>query len=145
MVNASLINRIGSLLANIALHGMEEASGVEYRGGVSFDTIKRTCSVVIRYADDFVVLCHSKEKAIEARAAVKHFLVQRGLVLSEEKTGIHRLEEGFDFLDCKILSKPSKKAVKHFRRKMKELFCSLNGRDAANLIRAANPVGSEEL
>ena len=145
---------VSPLLANIALHGMEEALGVEYRGGVSADTIKRTCPVAIRYADDFVVLCHSKEKAIEARAAVKRFLVQRGLVLSEEKTSIHKLEEGFDFLGfnirsypvsdrksgCKTLIKPSKKAVKNFRRKMKELFLSFNGRDVASLIRALNPV-----
>lgn len=145
---------ISPLLANIALHGMEEALGVEYRGGTSADTIKRTCPVVIRYADDFVVLCHSEEMAIEAREKIKIFLALRGLVLSEEKTNISKLEDGFDFLSFNIRSysvsdrkaghktliKPSQKAVKNFRRKMKELFCSYNGQDAASLIRAANPV-----
>src|SRR5262249_13156583 len=47
---------ISPLLANIALHGMEEALGVKYRtGGI-------LCGprAVVRYADDFVVLCESK-------------------------------------------------------------------------------------
>jgi len=78
--------------------------GIKYRGGVSSDTIKRTCPVVVRYADDFVVLCHTKDKAVEAKEKIKAFLATRGLELSEEKTSISKLDDGFDFLSFNIRS-----------------------------------------
>ncbi len=145
---------ISPLLANIALHGMEEALEIKYRGGVSATTVKRTSPVVVRYADDFVVLCHSKNAAINAREQIKVFLEKRGLELSEEKTSINKLEEGFDFLSFNIrcypvsdrksgyktLIKPSKKSLKNFRLKLQGLTRSYNGKNAASLIRAANPV-----
>ena len=51
---------ISPLLLNIALQGMEQAAGVkyDYRGSV-----KAGCPTVITYADDFVVLCHTREQA----------------------------------------------------------------------------------
>lgn len=50
---------ISPLLANIALHGMEEALGVKYnnRGEI------RGKRAVVRYADDFLVFCETKEDA----------------------------------------------------------------------------------
>ena len=141
-------------MANIALHGMESWLGIKYRGGVSSDTIKPTCPVIVRYADDFVVLCHTKDEAVEAKEKIKVFLATRGLELSEEKTSISKLEDGFDFLSFNIRSypvsdrksgyktliKPSKASIKSFRRKMRDLFSSYNGRNAAELIRATNPI-----
>ena len=51
---------ISPLLANIALHGMEDALGVAYNGR------GESCSkrAVVRYADDFVVFCESREDAL---------------------------------------------------------------------------------
>ena len=69
---------ISPLLANIALHGMESWLGIKYRGGVSSDTIKPACPVIVRYADDFVVLCHTKEEAVEAKEKIKAYLIQEG-------------------------------------------------------------------
>lgn len=145
---------ISPLLANIALHGMEEAVGVRYRSGASCNVVKHTSPIVVRYADDFVVLCHAKQKAEDARKALSTFLAQRGLEFSPEKTSITTLRDGFDFLGFNIrtykvrdrksgyktLIKPSKKTIKGFKRKLRDIFRSHNGQDVATLIRAANPV-----
>jgi RNA-directed DNA polymerase len=145
---------ISPLLANIALHGMEEALGIVYRGGVSATTIKPQCPVFVRYADDFVVICRTKEQAQEARTKVAAFLAGRGLHLSEEKTSIRHISEGFDFLGfnvrsyrvpdraagTKTLIKPSKDAVKAFRKKLRDLFRAHVGVEQGQLIAAANPV-----
>ncbi|MBP0640302.1 reverse transcriptase domain-containing protein, partial [Cupriavidus sp. AcVe19-6a] len=54
---------------------------------------------VVRYADDFVVTGISKE-VLESKVlpAVRQFMAARGLELSEEKTRITNIAEGFDFL-----------------------------------------------
>jgi RNA-directed DNA polymerase len=83
---------ISPLLANIALHGMESALGIfRYRQG----TIKKgTRRLVVRYADDFVVLCETQADAETAREDLQRFLALRGLTLSTEKTRIVNLSEG---------------------------------------------------
>ena len=82
---------ISPLLANIALHGMEEAIGVkyDYRGQI---VGKRA---VVRYADDFVCFCESREDAEQVQRLLEEWLKERGLTLSEEKTRIVHLTEGF--------------------------------------------------
>jgi RNA-directed DNA polymerase len=58
---------------------------------------------------------------------IRQFLSERGLTLSEEKTRITHIDEGFDFLsqnirrygDDKLLIKPSKRAVKEFKYKLR--------------------------
>lgn len=145
---------ISPLLANIALHGMEEALGITYRGGVSASCVKRHCPVFVRYADDFVVICHTHDDALQARVRIAAFLAERGLQLSEEKTHIRHISEGFDFLGftvrsyrvrdraagTKTLIKPSAKTVKALRRKVKDLFRAHIGMDQGQLIVALNPV-----
>src|SRR5205807_100992 len=113
---------ISPLLANIALHGMEEAIGVKYdsRGQL------RGKRAVVRYADDFVCFCETKEDAKRVQDILAQWLKPRGLTLSPEKTRIVHLTEGFDFLGFhvrhypapqtarsgwKLLIKPSKQSV----------------------------------
>ena len=82
---------ISPLLANIALHVLD----------VEWEKAGRRLGVLVRYADDFVVLCASRARAEEARARATAVLVTLGLRLHPEKTRIIRLtrgEEGFDFL-----------------------------------------------
>jgi RNA-directed DNA polymerase len=82
---------ISPLLANIALHVLDEAWQGE----------GRRLGVLVRYADDLVVLCATREQAIEARELVAAVLADLGLRLSPEKTRIVHLAggaEGFDFL-----------------------------------------------
>src|ERR1044071_5200486 len=54
---------------------------------------------VIRYADDFVVVAETKEILEQTvKPAIQKFMAERGLRLSEEKTVITHIREGFDFL-----------------------------------------------
>ena len=82
---------VSPLLANIALHVLD----------VEWEKTGRRLGVLIRYADDFVVLCASKARAEEARDRAATVLATLGLQLNPDKTRIVRLtrgEEGFDFL-----------------------------------------------
>ena len=94
---------VSPLLANIALHGMEEAIRVkyDYRGQL---ISKRA---VVRYADDFVCFCESREDAEQVPKILVEWLAVRGLTLSEEKTRIVHLTEGFDFLGFNIRHYPA--------------------------------------
>ena len=139
------------LLANIALHGMEEAIGVKYdsRGQLIG---KRA---IVRYADDFAALCESKEDAEEVIEILRTWLRQRGLELSADKTKIVHLSEGFDFLGFnirhyradktsktgwKLLIKPSKESVCKIRRKLREAWLSLRGSNVSAIIKRLNPM-----
>ncbi len=141
---------ISPLLANIALHGMEEALGVKYnyRGESSG---KRA---IVRYADDFVVLCETKEDAEQSKCEIENWLIQKGLNLSKEKTNIVHITEGFDFLGFnirqykvnntktgyKLLIKPNKKFLQKTRNDIREIFLKHSGESVENLIRKINPI-----
>lgn len=79
---------ISPLLANIYLHGLDGQMGQKgYR--------------MVRYADDFVVLCHGAEQAQAALAEVKAWVEDNGLSLNAEKTHVGNCRQwgqGFDFL-----------------------------------------------
>jgi len=140
---------ISPLLANIALHGMETALGVKYQRQQI-----RGPRAVVRYADDFVVFCETREDADEAKQTLQQWLKLRGLTLSEEKTNIVHLTEGFDFLGFnvrlyktpntrtgyKLLIKPSKKAVQKHRDKLREIWFQAKGNNVNAAIDRLNPV-----
>jgi RNA-directed DNA polymerase len=134
---------ISPVLLNAALHGMEQAVGVRYlpRGWVTAD-----CPVLIRYADDFVVLCHTRQEALEVKARLASWLAPRGLAFNEDKTHVVTLNEGFDFLGFnvrhygKLLIKPSKAAVRRIRRRLRTELWSLRGSNAQAVIRKLNPI-----
>jgi RNA-directed DNA polymerase len=141
---------ISPLLANSALHGMEEALGVKYdnRGQI------RGKRAVVRYADDFVVCCESKTDAEQAKDDLTIWLAKRGLTLSEEKTRIVHLTEGFDFLSYnirhyrdysrrtgyKLLIKPSKEAVQRIREKLRQEWHRLRSAPVTAVIQTLNPI-----
>ena len=83
---------ISPLLCNIALHGMEEELGVKINNKGMTMTGSRS---IIRYADDFVVLCYTKEDAEKAKGELGGLLDKRGLKVSEAKTRIKHVTEGF--------------------------------------------------
>ena len=73
---------------------------------------------VIRYADDFLVLCGSKEEANEAISDVKEILEELELMLHPDKTKIKNFSEGVDFLGFTVYIShkvPQKKAIKKFK------------------------------
>lgn len=142
---------ISPLLANIALHGMEQALGM--RRTRTREAVLGPRAVV-RYADDFVVFCESREDAETAVELLKRWLGERGLELSEEKTQITHLSEGFDFLgfnvreylnkrtrkNSSVLIKPSRKSVQRLRDKLREIWLSMAGKDADTVCQKLNPI-----
>jgi RNA-directed DNA polymerase len=116
---------VSPVLLNVALHGMEHAAGARYHttGKDAGKSLPGT-PVVIRYADDLAVLCHSRDEAEQVKAALARWLRPRGLVFNEGKTRIVTLDEGFDFLGFtvrrqsgKLLIKPSKAALRRIRER----------------------------
>ena len=70
--------------------------------------------MLIRYADDLVAFCHTRQEAEQVKARLAAWLAPRGLAFNEDKTRIVTLDEGFDFLGFnvrryhgKLLIKPS--------------------------------------
>jgi RNA-directed DNA polymerase len=139
---------ISPLLLNVALHGMEQAAGVRYiRYGAYGAEVAAGSPALVRYADDFVVLCHTREQAETARRRLGEWLAHRGLAFNEDKTRVVHLSEGFDFLGCnirryggKLLIKPSTAAVRRIRQRLAAEMRSLRGANAATVIRRLNPI-----
>ncbi|QHF37981.1 group II intron reverse transcriptase/maturase [Pseudomonas sp. S34] len=135
---------ISPTLANMALDGLETQLK-QYLGVTRARKLKIN---VVRYADDFVITGNSKEVLeSEIRPWVEQFLAVRGLQLSPEKTHIVHTDQGFDFLgwnfrkyDGKLLIKPSKKNVKAFYHKVKEVIDANKMAKQEYLIRLLNPI-----
>jgi RNA-directed DNA polymerase len=132
---------ISPTLANIALDGLEAELHRRFR---------RPAKVhLVRYADDFIISGRSKELLEnEVKPLVADFLRVRGLELSPEKTSITHIEQGFDFLghnvrrydSGKFLTKPSRKAVIGFLRRVRGLIKANRTATQADLIATLNPL-----
>ncbi|MGO9973078.1 MAG: group II intron maturase-specific domain-containing protein [Solirubrobacteraceae bacterium] len=128
--------------------GRETAAGARYHTtGSQAGRSVAGCPVHIRYADDFVTLCHTRQQALEAKARLAAWLAPRGLSFNETKTQVVKLEDGFDFLgfnvrsyDGKLLRKPSKQAVKRIRERLRTELRSLRGTNAQAVIKRLNPI-----
>lgn len=141
---------IGPLIFNIALHGMESALEIKYD---SWGT-NRSKRALVKYADDLVVFCESREDAEVTTQILNNWLKDRGLELSPEKTKLCHLSEGFDFLGFnirhyssqnartgwKLLIKPSKKSVQDIKDKMRETWLRRKGQDMGVILRELNPI-----
>jgi RNA-directed DNA polymerase len=137
------------LLLNVALHGLEEAAGVCYAtSGIGAGETKPGSPTLIRYADDMVVLCHTRERAEQIKARLAKWLTPRGLSFNEDKTKIvHLAEDGFDFLGfnvrryhSKLLIKPSKAAIRRLRQRLASETHTLRGSNAAAVTAKLNPI-----
>ncbi|MFF0221052.1 group II intron reverse transcriptase/maturase [Streptomyces sp. NPDC004629] len=135
---------ISPLLLNIALHGMEAAAGCLNE---SDGRTRRDATVLVRYADDFAVFCHSEEQAYRVKDELARWMQPRGVSFNEKKTQVVHLEEGFDFLGFnirrysgKLLIKPSKEAVKRVRKRLTDEVFSLRGANAAAVVKRLNPI-----
>ena len=126
------------LLANWTLDGLEATvKGLfGYRPKVH----------VIRYADDFVVVAETKEILEQTvKPAIQKFMAERGLRLSEEKTVITHIHEGFDFLgktvrkfNTQLIVQPSKAAAKSVVEKLGTLLRQSRSIPYAVLLRKLN-------
>jgi len=103
---------------------------------------------MVRYADDFIVTGRSKELLeAEVKPLVTEFFKARGLELSQEKTRITHIEEGFDFLgqnvrkyNGKLLIKPSRKNVRAFLDKVRTVIKANKQAKTGSLIALLNPI-----
>ena len=103
---------------------------------------------MIRYADDFVVTGASRELLETAvRPWIEAFLAERGLRLSNAKTRIAHIDQGFDFLGWsfrkysgKLLIKPSKKNVQTFYEKLRKVIGNHLSVTHEQLIAMLNPM-----
>src|SRR5262249_39031495 len=77
---------VSPVLLNVALHGMETAAGVRY---LSTGSIRVDSPAVIRYADDLVALCHTRQQALEIKARLDAWLTPRGLDQRGQDTCCH--------------------------------------------------------
>jgi RNA-directed DNA polymerase len=145
---------ISPLLSNIYLHVLNaawEREGLQY-------------GRLVRYADDFVVICKTKWKAEQAEKRVRKVLAWLGLELHPEKTRQVELtwgKQGFDFLGCHLRKRlsgpiwekehrrvyflqrwPSQKAMKRVRECVNELTGRhrTGVKDVRDIIAALNPV-----
>ena len=132
---------ISPVLANLTLDGLETLLRQRY------PVWRCQCVNLIRYADDFVVTGRSKELLEnEVKPRIAEFLRSRGLELSDEKTSITHIEEGFDFLGQNIrkygdtcLTKPSDANVKTFLENIRRVMKEHKAVTAGTLILLLNP------
>jgi RNA-directed DNA polymerase len=138
---------ISPLLANIALHGMEAALGID-------GETTHSQRAIVRYADDFCILCESKADAQAAHDELAGWLKTRGLMFSPEKTRIVHVADGFDFLGMTIklfktrkkksglvlLIRPSRKSVQKIREKLRDQWQALNGQSIGAVVSKLNPI-----
>ena len=133
---------------------------------VALTTLDRHCerynkwsNSIIRYADDFVINCRSKEEAETAKKEITAMLKDKlGLTLSEEKTQIKNVHEGFNFLGFnirkykqkspkskyhevgKLLIKPQEEKIYSHLREQKQILSSNKQARQESIIRKLNPV-----
>lgn len=122
---------ISPILANMTLDGLQDALIEHFstngRGNVCHHVQSRNKVNLVRYADDFIVTAATREIAEAAKETIRNFLRVRGLELSEEKTVITHIDDGFDMLGWtfrkfkgKLIIKPSKKSIKAFSANLSE-------------------------
>jgi group II intron reverse transcriptase/maturase len=145
---------ISPLLANIYLHVLD----------VAWERQGAHLGILVRYADDFVVMCRTKSACEQAEQRVRTVLARLGLELHPDKTRRVDLswgKQGFDFLGCHLRKRlsgaiwererkrvyflhrwPSARAMKRVRARVKQLTGSNRFwvKDVRVLIRDINPV-----
>ena len=152
---------LSPLLANIALSVLDEHFARKWEAlGPEWTRAKRRragqpAMRLVRYADDFVVMVSGTRGDAEGlRDEVSNVLAPMGLRLSEPKTRVCHIDEGFDFLGWRIQRRawrsrtgktavytyPSKKSLASIKDKVRQLTRRARHRTLADLLRRLNPV-----
>jgi RNA-directed DNA polymerase len=119
---------ISPLLANLYLNPLDHLMAT---GGFQ----------MIRYADDFVVLCRSREEAETALVKIRQWTEAAGLTLHPTKTRITTYAEGFDFLGYHLEDGrhwPRQKSLDKFKDTLRLHTRRCNGRSLEDIIRRVN-------
>ena len=153
---------LSPLLANIALSVLDEHFQAKWEAlGPEWTRAKHRRAggptmKLVRYADDFVVMVHGQQGDAEALwGEVAAVLQPMGLRLSEAKTRLTHIDDGFDFLGWRIQRRrkrghqagkryvytyPSKKSLASILDKVRRLTRRASHRTLADLLRRLNPV-----
>jgi RNA-directed DNA polymerase len=140
---------ISPTLANMTLDGIQKILKQRYKMRKIKGRMYNPKVNLVRYADDFIITAECKEiLEQEIVPIIKEFLKERGLTLSDEKTKITHISEGFDFLGFNIrkynngvlIIKPSKDSQKKFQEKIKEVMNANKSIPQLSLIRLLNPI-----
>ena len=148
---------ISPLLANIALHGMENhlkewiCTKPSFGKNKYCNQTKRKALAIIRYADDFVII-HKEESIIqEAKEEISKWLASGPrLNINDAKTTIVNSNNGFDFLGFSIITitrgrprikiYPSRKSQANLLLKVRNIIQNNRSASAYNLIQTLRPV-----
>ena len=131
---------ISPLLANIYLHAFDRAWAEQGVGEL------------VRYADDFVVLCSSQVEAEQARELAAALLSDLGLTLHPDKTRVVDLragKEGFDFLGCHFRARMSgklweqKRIIRYYLQRWPSLRSMKRARARIKALTDRSQVGQE--
>jgi RNA-directed DNA polymerase len=98
---------------------------------------------MVRYADDFVILCRTREDALDALAEVKEWMAEAGLLLHPDKTRLVDLSarETFDFLGYTLgrgVRRPSKRSLGRLRDAVRAHTPRTGGKSLAAVIAPLN-------
>jgi RNA-directed DNA polymerase len=122
---------ISPLLANLYLNPLDHE-------------MARRGWAMVRYADDFVVLCRTKEEAETVLAFLREWTGAAKLTLHPTKTRIvNAATEGFDFLGWHFRGGkkwPREKSLQKLRDKLRPLTRRTNGRSLSEIIAKVNPI-----
>jgi RNA-directed DNA polymerase len=138
---------ISPVIFNMVLDGMETEI-MQRAKEIKRRSHKNPKIHLCRYADDFIVTGDNREMLEqEIKPLIKIFLSERGLQLSEEKTLITHINDGFDFLGWnvrkykgKLLIKPAKKKTIAFMNRIRDTVKNNMAIKQENLIRKLNPM-----
>jgi RNA-directed DNA polymerase len=102
---------------------------------------------LVVYADDLLALCHTRQQAEQVKARLAAWLAPRGLAFNQDKTRVVHLDEGCDFLGFnvrryrgKLLTKPSRAALRRIRERLAAEMLALRGANAEAVIARLNPI-----
>jgi RNA-directed DNA polymerase len=139
---------ISPMLANVALTELDELCRAQGKTWASNGN-----TPLVRYADDFIVVCDTKEKAQRCKEELTIWLKRAlGLELSLEKTSITHVSQGFDFLGFKVrkyypkspqmkpklLIKPAEEQVSGFLRDIRQTIKAMSQAKTEILVKILN-------
>ncbi|MHB9147435.1 MAG: group II intron reverse transcriptase/maturase [Candidatus Amoebophilus sp.] len=132
---------ISPLLANMALDGLEKKLK-------SCKLLKDRKVNLVRYADDFIITGASRQILEEVvRPLIAAFLQERGLSLSDKKTKVVHIQEGFDFLGQnirkygqKLLVKPTKQSCMSLLAQVKKKLRTNRTATSCQIVKQLNPL-----
>lgn len=122
---------LSPLLANLYLHPLDKL-------------MKELNHRIVRYADDFVILCANQEEAQKVLEIVKEWVQENGLTLHPEKTRIGNCalkDQGFDFLGYRFEAgkkQVRKKSLDKLKDKVREITKRNNGHSLTVIIQTLN-------